>query len=110
MLISNLYIYCKCNVISVNKTYRLFLISRECTRREFCNFIHLKPISRELHKYLYSHRSRRHSLHSHSRYHDGTRRTRSSSTRHDHHRNNHRGNESSGGFGGGRGERRNHRY
>jgi len=105
--ISNLYIYCKCYVISVNKTYRLFFISRECTRGEFCNFIHMKPISRELHRYLYSHRSRRHSSHSRSRDYVGTSRTRSSSTRHDHHR---RGGESSGGFGGSRGERRNHRY
>lgn len=27
---------------------------RECTRSGFCNFMHLKPISRELRRYLYS--------------------------------------------------------
>lgn len=26
----------------------------ECTRSGFCNFMHLKPISRELRRYLYS--------------------------------------------------------
>ena len=28
----------------------------ECTRSGFCNFMHLKPISRELRRYLYSRR------------------------------------------------------
>lgn len=31
----------------------------ECTRSGFCNFMHLKPISRELRRYLYSRRGRR---------------------------------------------------
>jgi splicing factor U2AF subunit len=30
----------------------------ECTRSGFCNFMHLKPISRELRRYLYSRRGR----------------------------------------------------
>jgi len=30
----------------------------ECTRSGFCNFMHLKPISRELRRYLYSRRRR----------------------------------------------------
>ncbi|XP_025828970.1 splicing factor U2af 38 kDa subunit isoform X2 [Agrilus planipennis] len=30
----------------------------ECTRSGFCNFMHLKPISRELRRYLYSRRKR----------------------------------------------------
>lgn len=33
---------------------------RECTRSGFCNFMHLKPISRELRRELYGrHRKRR---------------------------------------------------
>ncbi|OQR67429.1 U2 snRNP splicing factor small subunit-like [Tropilaelaps mercedesae] len=37
------------------RTVRLNLIdcSRECTRSGFCNFMHLRPISRELRKELY---------------------------------------------------------
>jgi splicing factor U2AF 35 kDa subunit len=31
----------------------------ECTRSGFCNFMHLKPISRELRRYLYSRRNGR---------------------------------------------------
>ncbi|KAE9545477.1 hypothetical protein AGLY_001020 [Aphis glycines] len=73
----------------------------ECTRSGFCNFMHLKPISRELRKYLYSRRSRRHRSRSRSRDHVGTRRTRSPSPRHGHHR---------GGGGGGGGGRRDRRY
>lgn len=74
----------------------------ECTRSGFCNFMHLKPISRELRKYLYSRRSRRHRSRSRSRDHVGTRRTRSPSPRHGHHR--------GGGGGGGGGGRRDRRY
>lgn len=33
----------------------------ECTRSGFCNFMHLKPISRELRRYLYSRRRGRNS-------------------------------------------------
>lgn len=31
-----------------------FLLFRECTRSGFCNFMHLKPISRDLRRYLYN--------------------------------------------------------
>ncbi|CAH1732394.1 unnamed protein product [Aphis gossypii] len=55
----------------------------ECHRCGFCNFMHLKPISLQLRKFLYGRQLRRH----HSRDHVGTRRTRSSSPRHDHHHN-----------------------
>ena len=30
-----------------------FMFYRECTRGGFCNFMHLKPISRELRRELY---------------------------------------------------------
>ncbi|KAE9524361.1 hypothetical protein AGLY_015400 [Aphis glycines] len=53
----------------------------ECHRCGFCNFMHLKPISLQLRKFLYGRRLRRH----HSSDHVGTRRTRSSSPRHGHH-------------------------
>lgn len=81
-------------------TVKILFIYRECTRSGFCNFMHLKPISRELRKYLYSRRSRRHRSRSRSRDHVGTRRTRSPSPRHGHHR----------GGGGGGGGRRDRRY
>ncbi|XP_047002117.1 splicing factor U2af 38 kDa subunit isoform X2 [Schistocerca americana] len=47
----------------------------ECTRSGFCNFMHLKPISRELRRYLYSRRrrGRRSRSHSRSRDRDGER-------------------------------------
>ncbi|KAF0765711.1 splicing factor U2af 38 kDa subunit [Aphis craccivora] len=56
----------------------------ECKRSGFCNFMHLKPISQQLRKFLYGHRLPRH----HSREHVGTRRTRSPSPRHGHHHSN----------------------
>ncbi|KAL7852637.1 hypothetical protein SRHO_G00184220 [Serrasalmus rhombeus] len=39
----------------------------ECTRGGFCNFMHLKPISRELRRELYGQRRKRHRSHSRSR-------------------------------------------
>ncbi|XP_076838606.1 splicing factor U2AF 35 kDa subunit-like isoform X1 [Brachyhypopomus gauderio] len=39
----------------------------ECTRGGFCNFMHLKPISRELRRELYGRRRKRHRSHSRSR-------------------------------------------
>jgi len=33
--------------------YFVILCDRECTRGGFCNFMHLKPISRELRRKLY---------------------------------------------------------
>ncbi|KAL4083615.1 hypothetical protein QTP88_028931 [Uroleucon formosanum] len=57
----------------------------ECNRKQFCNFIHLKPISRELRRHLYNHRSHRHCSSSRSCHHVRTRTTRSPSLRHGHH-------------------------
>lgn len=37
----------------------LFIPGRECTRGGFCNFMHLKPISRELRRELYGRRRKR---------------------------------------------------
>ncbi|XP_063240821.1 splicing factor U2AF 35 kDa subunit isoform X1 [Bacillus rossius redtenbacheri] len=60
----------------------------ECTRSGFCNFMHLKPISRELRRYLYSRRRRGRRTRSRSRSRDrdgeriaGYRRSRSRSPR-----------------------------
>ncbi|XP_023175299.2 splicing factor U2af 38 kDa subunit [Drosophila hydei] len=52
----------------------------ECTRSGFCNFMHLKPISRELRRYLYS-RRRRNRSRSRSRSGGPRRRSRSRSPR-----------------------------
>jgi len=44
---------------------RLYVFVSECTRGGFCNFMHLKPISRELKRELYTrlnHRSKRRSV------------------------------------------------
>lgn len=49
----------------------------ECTRSGFCNFMHLKPISRELRRYLYSRRKKGRRSRSRSHDHVGSRRTRS---------------------------------
>ena len=35
------------------------LFCRECTRGGFCNFMHLKPISRELRRELYGRRRKK---------------------------------------------------
>lgn len=40
-------------------TLRVLLSSRECTRGGFCNFMHLKPISRELRRELYGRRKKK---------------------------------------------------
>uniref|UniRef100_A0A8C4PXV6 U2 small nuclear RNA auxiliary factor 1 n=1 Tax=Eptatretus burgeri TaxID=7764 RepID=A0A8C4PXV6_EPTBU len=53
----------------------------ECTRGGFCNFMHLKPISRELRRDLYG-RSKKKRHHSRSRSHDRTRGRRSRSREH----------------------------
>lgn len=37
-------------------------LHRECTRGGFCNFMHLKPISRELRRELYGRRRKRYKL------------------------------------------------
>ncbi|XP_041933605.1 splicing factor U2AF 35 kDa subunit-like protein isoform X3 [Alosa sapidissima] len=63
----------------------------ECTRGGFCNFMHLKPISRELRRELYGRRKKRHRSRSRSR----ERRSRSRD----------RGREGGGGGGGGGGDR-----
>lgn len=38
----------------IQEHIRRLYMSSECTRSGFCNFMHLKPISRELRRYLYS--------------------------------------------------------
>lgn len=40
-------------------TLCLLTIHRECTRGGFCNFMHLKPISRELRRELYGRRRKK---------------------------------------------------
>jgi len=39
--------------VTLNNTCVAVLCDRECTRGGFCNFMHLKPISRELRRKLY---------------------------------------------------------
>lgn len=39
-------------------TLHVLFSSRECTRGGFCNFMHLKPISRELRRELYGRRKK----------------------------------------------------
>lgn len=51
--LSDAYSYCMvshCSMLSLH---------RECTRGGFCNFMHLKPISRELRRELYGRRRKR---------------------------------------------------
>ncbi|KAK8783677.1 U2 small nuclear riboprotein auxiliary factor 38 isoform X1 [Amblyomma americanum] len=43
------------------KTWRSTTATEECTRSGFCNFMHLKPISRELRRELYGRKRRRRS-------------------------------------------------
>uniref|UniRef100_A0A3Q4M929 U2 small nuclear RNA auxiliary factor 1 n=1 Tax=Neolamprologus brichardi TaxID=32507 RepID=A0A3Q4M929_NEOBR len=66
----------------------------ECTRGGFCNFMHLKPISRELRRELYGRRRKRHRSRSRSR----ERRSRSRDRRRDRERRRSRDRERSGRF------------
>uniref|UniRef100_A0A3Q3W9R1 Uncharacterized protein n=1 Tax=Mola mola TaxID=94237 RepID=A0A3Q3W9R1_MOLML len=66
----------------------------ECTRGGFCNFMHLKPISRELRRELYGRRRKRHRSRSRSR----ERRSRSKDRRRDRERRRSRDRERSGRF------------
>lgn len=45
----------KQNLISLGMIM-LLILNRECTRSGFCNFMHLKPISRDLRRELYGRR------------------------------------------------------
>ena len=51
----------------------------ECVRSGFCNFMHLKPISRELRRELYGRRGAQSGLGNHGRKEKGGRRSRSRS-------------------------------
>uniref|UniRef100_A0A3P8TFJ4 U2 small nuclear RNA auxiliary factor 1 n=1 Tax=Amphiprion percula TaxID=161767 RepID=A0A3P8TFJ4_AMPPE len=66
----------------------------ECTRGGFCNFMHLKPISRELRRELYGRRRKRHRSRSRSR----ERRSRSRDRRRDREKRRSRDRERSGRF------------
>ncbi|KAL5281638.1 U2AF1 family protein [Megaselia abdita] len=78
----------------------------ECTRSGFCNFMHLKPISRELRRFLYSRRRGRSRSRSRSPRRRRSRsppRRRSRSRDRDNNRDNNRDNRKGGGGGGGGG-------
>lgn len=44
---------------TLTRTLNVLFAGRECTRGGFCNFMHLKPISRELRRELYGRRRKR---------------------------------------------------
>lgn len=48
-----------CHIYKCMNNLFIFVVFRECTRGGFCNFMHLKPISRELRRELYGRGRRR---------------------------------------------------